>query len=186
MGNRLTKITTRTGDGGETGLGDGSRVAKDAPLVALIGEIDELNSWIGVVRAHGPGPDIEATLEGVQHDLFDFGGALSMPGFAVLSDRHVLRLDEAVATLNEGLAPLRDFVLPGGAPLVAWLHIARTVARRAERLAVAVARDDDGLALALQYLNRLSDYLFIAARAETARLDLPENIWRKDVSLSQP
>lgn len=183
MANRLTTITTRGGDGGETSLGDGARVAKDDPRIALIGEIDELNSWVGVIRAHDPGPAVEAVLEGVQHDLFDLGGALCFPGAPLLSERHVARLDDAGAALNEDLPPLKEFILPGGDPLLAWLHIGRTVARRTERLMSSFAREDDGASFALQYLNRLSDYLFIAARAEARRLGAPEVLWRKEASL---
>ena len=183
MSNRLTKIVTRGGDKGETSLGDGKRVAKDDPRIALIGEIDELNSWVGVVRSHGVGADVDAVLAGVQHDLFDLGGALSMPGAPLLSDAHIARLDDASATLNEGLAPLTEFILPGGAPILSWLHIARTVARRAERRIVAFAREDNSAAQAVKYLNRLSDYLFIAARFEARRIGVAETLWQKEFSI---
>ncbi len=184
MGNRLTKIVTRGGDAGETGLGDGTRVPKDHPRVGLLGEIDELNSWIGVCLAHDPGPEVHELLGGVQHDLFDLGGALSIAGAPLLSDAHVARLDAAAAKLNEELPPLKDFILPGGAPLIAWLHMARAVCRRVERNAAAFLKGESAGASALQYLNRLSDCLFIAARFEAGRLGVSETLWRKAHSIS--
>lgn len=182
MANRLSKIVTRGGDKGETSLGDGARVAKSDPRVALMGDVDELNAWIGVVLSHQPGEGVRAVLDGVQHDLFDLGGALCFPGAPLLSERHAARIDAAAAALNEGLTPLKEFVLPGGAPLVAFLHVARTVCRRAERAAVAFLGSEPGFAIA--YLNRLSDYLFIAARAEAKRLGVPEPLWEKAKSVS--
>jgi len=184
MPNRLTKIVTRGGDKGETSLGDGARVAKDDPRIALLGDIDEVNSWVGVVLCHLEDGEVFEMLTGVQHDLFDLGGALSMPGAALLSARHVARLDEAAAALNKNLAPLKEFILPGGAPVLAWLHIARTVARRAERAMAAFAREAPDAAHALQYLNRLSDVLFIAARFEAKRQGVDEVLWRQEASLS--
>ena len=205
MGNRLSKIVTRGGDKGETSLGDGARIAKTDPRIHLLGEVDELNSWIGVVLAHAPGETVAATLVGVQHDLFDLGGALCFPGAPVLSDAHVARIDDAAAALNEDLPPLKEFILPGGAPLLAWLHVARTVCRRAERCGAAFLSGDlsgegqealsdeaqeagksDAAAggFGLIYLNRLSDYLFIAARFEAKRLGAAENLWRKAHSVS--
>ncbi|MEO0880334.1 MAG: cob(I)yrinic acid a,c-diamide adenosyltransferase [Pseudomonadota bacterium] len=183
MPDRLDKIVTRGGDGGETSLGDGTRVAKSDPRVALMGDIDELNSCIGVVLAMAPGEVVTETLIGVQHDLFDLGGALCFPGAPLLSEAHVGRLDDAAAALNEDLAPLKDFILPGGAPLIAHAHVARTVCRRVERAAAVFLKDDAG-GHALRYLNRLSDYLFIAARFEAKRLGVAETLWRKQYSLS--
>jgi len=193
MPNRLTTITTRGGDKGETSLGDGTRVSKADPRIGLMGDIDELNSWIGVVLAHQPGEDVTETLIGVQHDLFDLGGGLCFPptptkGAPLLSERHVARVDEAAASLNENLAPLKEFILPGGAPLLAWLHVARTVCRRAECSMIAFVKGENGVnedgAHALAYLNRLSDYLFIAARHEAKRLGIDETLWRNAQSLS--
>ena len=184
MANRLTKIVTRGGDKGETSLGDGTRISKDDPRVSLLGEVDELNSWVGVILSHEPGEKVYDVLVGVQHDLFDLGGALCFPGAALLSDRHVARLDDAAAELNAGLPPLKEFILPGGSPLLAWLHIGRTVCRRVERAMSAFLREAPEAAHALQYLNRLSDYLFIAARFEARRLGVQETLWRKEASLS--
>ena len=184
MPNRLTSIVTRGGDKGETSLGDGTRIPKDDPRVALLGEVDELNSWIGVIVSHAPGDAVRDVLTGVQHDLFDLGGALCFPGAPLLSERHVARLDEASAALNEDLPPLKEFILPGGAPLLAWLHVGRTVCRRVERAIAAFLRDEPEAERALQYLNRLSDFLFIAARFEARRMKVDEILWRKEASLS--
>ena len=185
MANRLTKITTRGGDKGETSLGDGARVSKTDPRIGLIGEVDELNSWIGVVRSFGPSSEVDEILEAVQHDLFDLGGALSFPGAPLLSELHVSRLDEASVKLNEGLPPLKEFILPGGAPLNSWMHVARTTARRVERSALAFFKASDSGALVVQYLNRLSDVLFVAGRYEARAQGIDEVYWRKEVSANQ-
>jgi cob(I)alamin adenosyltransferase len=184
MPNRLTKIVTRGGDKGETSLGDGTRLAKDHPRIALLGDVDELNSWIGVVLAYLSDGAVAKTLISVQHDLFDLGGALSVPGTPLLSPAHVERIDDAAAALNEGLPPLKDFILPGGAPVLAWLHVARTVCRRTERGLAGLARNQPEAAQALRYLNRLSDYLFIAARFEAKRLGAAETLWTKQHGIS--
>ncbi|MFN0023821.1 MAG: cob(I)yrinic acid a,c-diamide adenosyltransferase [Parvularculaceae bacterium] len=183
MPDRLNRIVTRGGDKGETSLGDGTRVTKFSPRVALLGDVDELNSWIGVVLSAEPGVPVAATLNLVQHDLFDLGGALCFPGAAVLSDAHVARIDAAALALNAGLPPLKEFVLPGGSPLIAQLHVARTVCRRVERAAALFFSTDTGGAAAIAYLNRLSDYLFIAARAEARRTGVGETLWEKAKSV---
>ncbi|MEO0399923.1 MAG: cob(I)yrinic acid a,c-diamide adenosyltransferase [Pseudomonadota bacterium] len=183
MADRLTKIVTKGGDGGQTSLGDGARVPKTDPRIALLGDVDELNSWIGVVLSHAPGEVVRSTLEGVQHDLFDLGGALCFPGAPALSERHIARLDDAVTVLNAELSPLKEFVLPGGASLVAWLHVARTVCRRVERGAAAFAASAPECAAGLAYLNRLSDFLFVAARSEAVRLGAPQPLWEKEKSI---
>lgn len=184
MANRLDRVVTRGGDKGETSLGDGTRVSKADTRVGLLGAVDELNALIGVVLANEPSDSVRDRLEGVQHDLFDLGGALCFPGAPILSDKHVARIDAAALELNAGLPPLKEFVLPGGAPLVAHLHVARTVARRVERDAVAFLSGVSEGAHAVAYLNRLSDYLFIAARFEARRLGAGEVLWRKDKSVS--
>lgn len=184
MVNRLSKIVTRGGDGGETGLTDGARVSKADPRIALLGDIDELNSWIGVVLAHQPGEQVSDLLTSVQHDLFDLGGALSVPGAEALRAAHVNRLDEAASTLNDELPPLKEFILPGGSPLLAYLHVARTVCRRVERSAVGFLFGMSEGAHAIAYLNRLSDILFIAARVEATRCGIAEVLWRKELSLN--
>ncbi|MFC2950881.1 cob(I)yrinic acid a,c-diamide adenosyltransferase [Marinicaulis aureus] len=180
MSDRLTKIVTRGGDKGETSLADGTRLAKDDARIALIGDVDELNSWLGVVIAHGAEGVLSETLSHAQHDLFDLGGALSFPGAPMLSDAHVARLDAAATLLNENLPPLKEFILPGGAKEIAFCHVARTVCRRAERAMAAFHRSAPEAAHALQYLNRLSDILFIAARVEARRLGVDEVYWRKE------
>ncbi len=187
MPDRLNKIVTRGGDAGETSLGDGSRRPKSDRRVSLLGDVDELNSWIGVVRAHEPLAATEAVLECVQHDLFDLGGALCFPGATLLSEAHVARLDEAAEALNEGLPPLKEFILPGGGRTLAWLHVARTVCRRVERNAAAFfdsgEETEDATRFAAAYLNRLSDYLFIAARAQARSSGAQEVYWEKSKSV---
>ena len=180
MGHRLSKIVTRTGDAGTTGLGDGSRVAKDAPRIEAIGAVDELNSSLGVVLAE-PLPDaIAACLTAVQHDLFDLGGELSIPGHAAVTDAHVARLEDAVEAFNADLSPLREFVLPGGTRAAALAHVGRTVCRRAERALVTLAGHEPVSDPARRYLNRLSDLLFVIARSLNRAAGRPDVLWRHD------
>jgi len=164
MGHRLSKITTRTGDSGETGLGDGSRRPKDNARVAALGDVDELNSALGVLAAEALPEEIGALLAEIQHDLFDLGGELSIPGHTMLSDAQVARLEEAVESHNQALPPLKEFILPGGIRAAALAHLARTVCRRAERSVVALARTETVAPASCIYLNRLSDLLFVLAR----------------------
>jgi cob(I)alamin adenosyltransferase len=164
MGHRLSKITTRTGDAGETGLGDGTRVAKDSARIAALGDIDELSSAIGVLLAEEVAPEIRQVLERVQHDLFDLGGELSIPGHALLKPEQVAALEKAQEAWNANLAPLKEFILPGGTRAAAAAHLARTVCRRAERSVVALGRREPVGDAARRYLNRLSDLLFVAGR----------------------
>lgn len=178
MGHRLTAITTRTGDAGTTGLGDGSRRSKADDRIHALGEVDELNSHIGLLLTEPMDDAIRELLLQVQHDLFDLGGELAVPGMTLVQDAHVQRLDAALAHYNPLLPPLKEFILPGGARAASLAHVCRTVARRAERAVVAVMRavpQQAGAAMAtpaaladlarpLQYLNRLSDLLFVLAR----------------------
>ena len=164
MGHRLSKITTRTGDAGETGLGDGSRVSKDSARIAALGDIDELNSALGVLLAEEVPAELRAVLEQVQHDLFDLGGELSIPGHALLAGAQVEALEQWVEQWNAGLAPLKEFILPGGSRAAAAAHLARTVCRRAERTLVALGRHEPVGDHARRYLNRLSDLLFVVGR----------------------
>ena len=174
MGHRLTAISTRTGDAGTTGLGDGSRCLKSAARIQALGDVDELNSHLGLLRSQGLPEAIDALLLQVQHDLFDLGGELSVPGMTLLKPEQVAALDEALKHYNAQLPPLAEFILPGGTPTASQAHVCRTVARRAERAVVAVANEvaQSGGAEAplllraelLQYLNRLSDLLFVLAR----------------------
>ncbi|HUS23405.1 MAG TPA: cob(I)yrinic acid a,c-diamide adenosyltransferase [Candidatus Binatia bacterium] len=170
MGHRLSKIVTRTGDAGETGLTGGGRVRKTHARVHALGEVDELNSTIGLLLAQRVSPALRGTLTRVQHELFNLGGELSMPGGAgLVQAAHVAQLEQELAALNAKLPPLKEFVLPGGTPPVAAAHLARAVCRRAER-AVWTLHEREPLSLLLpRYLNRLSDYLFVAARALSRR-----------------
>jgi cob(I)alamin adenosyltransferase len=173
MANRLSQIATRTGDDGTTGLGDGTRVAKNHLRVAALGEVDELNSNLGVLLAEPLPDDVRALLVVVQHELFNLGGELSIPGYALLKTTAVARLDEALAHYNGALPRLKEFILPAGTRSAALAHVSRTVARRAERAVVALAAADDTMrAEVRQYLNRLSDLLFVLARVlNRANLD---------------
>ncbi|MBI4740521.1 MAG: cob(I)yrinic acid a,c-diamide adenosyltransferase [Betaproteobacteria bacterium] len=165
MGNRLSKIVTRTGDAGTTGLGDGSRVAKDSLRIEAIGEVDELNSALGLLLA-GDLPDaVRDALTGIQHDLFDLGGELCIPGMNLIGEAHIARLENLVERFNGDLAPLKDFILPGGTRAAAFAHLARTVCRRAERRVVHLANAETVSALARKYLNRLSDLMFVLGRS---------------------
>lgn len=161
MGNRLSKIATRTGDDGTTGLGDGRRVGKDDVRIAAIGDVDELNSNVGVLLAEPLPDDVRAVLVTIQHDLFDLGGELCVPGHTVLGDAHLARLDQWLADYNATLPPLKEFILPGGARTAALAHVCRTVCRRAERSIVALGRIEALHETPRRYVNRLSDLLFV-------------------------
>jgi cob(I)alamin adenosyltransferase len=179
---RLTRIYTRTGDAGETSLGDGSRVPKLDPRIEAFGTVDELNSLIGLALAGGIDGEQRATLERVQNELFDLGADLSVPfeaaGRLRVEQAAVDRLEGDCDTFNAGLAPLKSFVLPGGTEAAARLQVARTVCRRAEREALAASEQFEVNPFALVYLNRLSDLLFILARAANAEAGEPEPLWR--------
>ena len=164
MGHRLSKITTRTGDAGETGLGDGTRVSKDSARVQALGDIDELNCVIGLVLAEDVSREVRDALGQVQHDLFDLGGELSIPGHKLLKPSRVEALEEILEAWNAGLEPLKEFILPGGTRAAAAAHLARTVCRRAERDVVTLAHGDRVNPQVIVYLNRLSDLLFVLAR----------------------
>ena len=174
MANRLTQIATRTGDDGTTGLGDGTRVPKDHLRIHALGDVDELNSQLGVLLAEPLPEDVRELLVVIQHELFNLGGELSIPGYTLLKDEAVLRLDEALAHYNATLPRLKEFILPAGTRSAALAHVARTVARRAERMVVALATADAAAVrpAARQYLNRLSDLMFVLARVlNRANLD---------------
>lgn len=179
MGFRLSRIYTRTGDAGETGLGDGSRVAKDAPRVEMMGAIDELNSAVGLVLAEPLSDAVRDCLTGVQHDLFDLGGELSIPGHVAVADAHIERLERQLEHFNADLAPLREFILPGGSRAAACCHLARTLARRAERRMVTLAATEPVSTAARRYLNRLSDLLFVLCRAINRDAGVPDVLWQK-------
>jgi cob(I)alamin adenosyltransferase len=178
MGNRLSKIITRTGDEGTTGLGDGSRVLKDSARIEAIGTVDELNSTVGLLRATPDLPlPVSRLLLRVQHDLFDLGGELAVPGYSVLTAAHVTALEDAVEEFNAQLPPLKEFILPGGSEAAARCHVARTLARRAERRCWTLARAENTRGMALIYLNRLSDLLFVLARTLARHEGNNEVLW---------
>jgi cob(I)alamin adenosyltransferase len=180
VGNRLSKIYTRTGDDGTTGLGDGSRVAKDSARVAAYGTVDEANSCIGLVLATDVPEDIRSLLTTVQHQMFDLGGELCIPGHAAIFDADIDRLEQQLDAFNEPLPPLKDFILPGGGEAAARCHIARTVVRRAERETVALSRLEPVRPEAMRYLNRLSDLLFVLARVLARASGHGEVLWNHE------
>ncbi|MDQ3670334.1 MAG: cob(I)yrinic acid a,c-diamide adenosyltransferase, partial [Actinomycetota bacterium] len=182
---RLTRIYTRAGDAGETSLGDGTRVPKSNLRIEAFGTVDELNSFIGVLLATGVPDEFRPWLEQIQNELFDLGADLSVPADDErerlrISAEQVVRLEELCDVVNERLAPLKSFVLPGGTEAAAILHVARTVCRRAERATVALAEEAAVNPAVLAYLNRLSDFLFILARAANA--GNPEPLWKPGTS----
>lgn len=178
MGNRLSKIVTRTGDGGTTGLGDGSRVAKDSARIEAIGAVDELNSTLGLMLAEPMPAIVVQLLTDVQHDLFDLGGELSIPGHRALAEPRVTALEAAVETFNAELPPLREFILPGGTRGAGLAHIARTVCRRAERSLVTLAGSEEVSDVARRYVNRLSDLMFVLARTLNQRAGRSDVLWQ--------
>jgi len=178
MGNRLSKIYTRTGDDGTTGLGDGTRVSKESLRVEVYGTVDELNSVLGMALTADLPAAVREALATIQHELFDIGGELCIPGREAIHEAQVERLEQTLDHLNASLTPLKDFVLPGGNEPGARLHFARTVCRRAERLAVRLSRDENVNPVTLKYLNRLSDLLFVTARYVNATAGVPEILWR--------
>ena len=180
MGNRLSKIYTRTGDDGSTGLGDGTRVGKDSARVTAYGTVDEANSSIGVVLATQVPDDIRLLLTRVQHQLFDLGGELCIPGHAAITGHDVDALEQQLDHFNEHLPPLKDFILPAGGEAAARCHLARTIVRRAERETVTLARHDAVRPEAIRYLNRLSDLLFVLARVLARADGQGEVLWNHD------
>ncbi len=178
MGHRLSKIYTRTGDKGTTGLGDGSRVDKDHLRVEAFGTVDELNSIIGMVLAYDLPEATRQSLERIQHHLFDLGGELCMPGYQALDDGYIDWLEETLDGFNQELPMLKEFILPAGGKATASCHLARTVCRRAERRVVTLLKQDDSVALSLRYLNRLSDLLFVIARVLARHENGTEVLWQ--------
>jgi cob(I)alamin adenosyltransferase len=178
MANRLSRIYTRTGDDGTTGLADGARVAKDAPRIKAIGAVDELNSFIGVLLAEALPDAVRKCLSQVQHDLFDLGGELSLPAQPAIGAAQIQRLEAALDDFNRNLPPLKEFILPGGSHAGATAHAARAVCRRAEGVLVTLARSEPLSAPVLPYVNRLSDLLFVLARVLNRYAGQPEVYWR--------
>jgi cob(I)alamin adenosyltransferase len=179
MGNRLSRIYTRTGDDGTTGLGDGTRVPKEHPRVEAYGSVDEASSAIGMVLAVAglPSAVTDCLLE-VQHELFDLGGELCIPGHRAITDAHVTRLEQALDGFNEPLPPLKDFILPGGGAAASGCHLARTITRRAERRVWELGRTEAVAPQVAKYLNRLSDLLFVVARVLARHETGSEVLWR--------
>ena len=178
MGNRLSKIYTRTGDDGTTGLGDGSRAEKDCERIEAIGAVDELNSVIGVALTCELPDRIREALTQIQHELFDLGGELSIPGYNLIKLEHVDRLEELLDDLNKDLPPLKDFILPGGTAAASSCHLARSVCRRAERRLITLSHYEDVSDISLMYLNRLSDLLFVMARAINKQQGYGDVLWQ--------
>lgn len=180
MGNRLSKITTRTGDDGKTSLGKG-RLSKDHSRIEALGSLDELNSVIGMVVAHEPkNQEITSTLKQVQQDLFDLGGELCPPYREAVTDEKLAFLDEKISRWNADLPPLKEFILPGGNIKSATCHLARTICRRSERNLVTLHLDENLNPNILRYMNRLSDVLFIAARLLARETENPEELWQHE------
>ncbi len=185
MGNRLSKIATRTGDDGTTGLGDGSRTRKDALRVQVMGDVDELNSQLGVLLCEDMPAALRDELITIQHDLFDLGGELCIPGFTMIKDTQVIRLDMLLAKYNATLPPLSEFILPGGSRAAALAHVCRTVCRRAERSIVALGNEETLHAQPRQYVNRLSDLMFVLARVLNRFAGGSDVLWEKGRNASQ-
>ena len=186
MGKRLTKIYTKTGDAGDTGLGDGSRISKTHARVCAMGDIDELNAQIGLLTAHlsltsiATLTDIAPFIERLQHRIFDLGGEVSIPGFQLIHDQHVTMIEVELDRMNEALAPLENFIIPGGSILIAQCHVARSVCLRAERSLVSLQEIETVNASGVRFLNRLSDYFFVLARFCALQTGQPECLWQKD------
>ncbi|MBC3917612.1 cob(I)yrinic acid a,c-diamide adenosyltransferase [Undibacterium sp. CY18W] len=180
MGNRLSKIATRTGDAGTTGLGDGSRIAKDALRVHAMGDVDELNSQIGVLLCEDMPEQMKHELVSIQHDLFDMGGELCIPGYTMITEAQVTRLDALLEKYNADLPPLKDFILPGGSRAAATANVCRTVCRRAERAIVSVGATETINEAPRQYMNRLSDLLFVLSRVLNRYAGGSDVLWEKE------
>jgi len=181
MGNRLSKIYTRTGDEGTTGLGDGSRVPKDAPRVEAYGTVDEANSAIGVILGGGTVPEaVRSCLTEVQHDLFELGGELCIPGHSAITQDFIDRLERDLDGFNADLPRLQEFILPGGGPAAAACHLARTIVRRAERRVFTLSEKEDVRPEVMRYLNRLSDLLFVVARVVARAENGTEVLWNRE------
>ncbi|PFH10616.1 cob(I)alamin adenosyltransferase [Collimonas sp. PA-H2] len=180
MGNRLSKIATRTGDKGSTGLGDGSRVDKDSLRIQAIGDVDELNSQLGLLLCDQLDPALREALLSIQHDLFDLGGELCIPGYTLVNDSQVARLDALLEKYNADLPPLKDFILPGGSHAAALAHVCRTVCRRAERSIVSLGKSETVSEPVRQYVNRLSDLLFVLSRVLNRMGGGSDVLWQKD------
>ena len=180
MGNRLSKIYTRTGDDGTTGLGDGSRINKDSLRVDAMGDVDELNSVIGIMMSKSVPLRLVDILTKIQHDLFNVGGEICIPGFVMLEGSKIDDLEQAIDSFNAELEPLKEFILPGGTETAAYCHLARTVCRRAERKLVQLHRNEKVTDISLRYLNRLSDLLFVLCRILNKEAGFNDVLWKNE------
>jgi len=182
MGNRLSKIYTRTGDSGTTGLGDGSRVAKDSLRINAMGDVDELNAVIGLILVEPMADVIRDCLTAVQHDLFNLGGEICMPNYALIKSERIAEIEQQLDAFNETLSPLEEFILPGGSRAAAYCHLARTVCRRAERAMHGLNHEETLTETALQYINRLSDLLFVLCRTLNKDAEVSDILWKNESS----
>ena len=182
MGYRLSKIFTRTGDKGSTGLGDGSKTKKFSDRIIAMGAIDELNSMIGLMLTESLPPKINKILTVIQHHLFNLGGEISMPGHKVIQKKDVLELEEIITLYNKNLPPLKEFILPGGSRPAAFCHMARTICRRAEQAIFKLNAEDSINPFSLQYINRLSDLLFVLARVINKHKKVKDVFWKKNIN----
>ena len=180
MGNRLSKIATRTGDNGTTGLGDGSRTGKDSARIASLGDVDELNSFVGLLLCEDMPADLREELVTIQHDLFDLGGELCIPGYQMIKEEHVERLDALLAKYNATLPVLKEFILPAGSRAASIAHVCRTVCRRAERSIVTLGKDEAIHDHPRQYVNRLSDLMFVLARVLNRYAGGSDVLWQHE------
>ena len=180
MGNRLSKIYTRTGDSGTTGLGDGTRVPKDSLRVHAMGDVDELNSVIGIMLTEPISDQITDCLTAVQHDLFNLGGEICMPNMELIKAERIASLETTLDAFNDSLAPLKEFILPGGSRAAAYCHLARTVCRRGERVMHTLHSEEKLTATSLQYINRLSDLLFVLCRVLNKEAGEPDVLWNNE------
>ena len=180
MGNRLSKIATRTGDDGSTGLGDGSRTGKDSARIHALGEVDELNSFVGLLLCEDMPAELREELVTIQHDLFDLGGELCIPGYQMIKEAHVERLDELLAKYNATLPPLTEFILPAGSRAASQAHVCRTVCRRAERAIVTLGKAETIHEHPRQYVNRLSDLLFVLSRVLNRYAGGSDVLWQHE------
>lgn len=180
MGNRLSKIYTRTGDNGTTGLGDGSRVPKESLRIQALGDVDELNAVIGILLTEPVSDKIRTCLVKVQHDLFNIGGEICMPNYEMINADHISALENLLDELNDTLPPLKEFILPGGSRAAAYCHLARTVCRRAERTMHALSAEEPLTKASLQYINRLSDLLFVLCRILNQEAGVTDVLWNNE------
>jgi len=181
MGNRLSKIYTRTGDNGTTGLGDGSRINKDSLRVEAMGDVDELNAVIGLIMTEEMPTMLSDIFTQIQHDLFNVGGEICIPNYVILKQSRIKDLEVTIDQFNKKLNPLKEFILPGGTKSAAYCHLARTVCRRAERKLVELHRNEKVTDISLQYLNRLSDLLFVMCRVINNEAGVSDVLWTNEL-----